>query len=147
MHLVLAGSEFRDPKTIPDNATRDAVNASPYKKDILCLGFINDAEKNSLYKNAHAFVFTSYYEGFGLPVIEAESNSCPVIAYNNSSIPEAAGNAAILVESGNYIEIANQVINLFSNNVRNSRIENGVRHANKYSWKYYISSFISLIGK
>lgn len=146
LSLVLAGSEFTDKKDIPDNKTRDAVNASPYKKDIRFLGFITDEEKNSLYKNAHSFIFCSLYEGFGLPVIEAGLNKCPVIAYNTSSIPEATGNSAVLVRPNNYTEIANQIIKLFDKKIRNSYIEKGIKNAKKYSWKTYVKHFYYIIN-
>lgn len=141
LQLILAGSEFRDRKTIPDNRTRDAVNHSPYRDDIKLLGFISDAEKNALYSRAHAFVFTSLFEGFGLPIIEALSHSCPIVAYNNSSIPEAAGDKITLVESGNYTAAAQKIIDLFEPKIRDADIQHGLTHAKQFTWDKYLEKF------
>jgi glycosyltransferase involved in cell wall biosynthesis len=147
LQLVLAGNEFVSQKKIPSEVVRNAIEASPYRKDILCLGFVSDTQKNALYNNAHAFVFCSLYEGFGLPVIEAAVNSCPVIAYDNSSIPEAAGNAALLVESNNYVGVATKILDLYKEEVRNTCIERGKKQAEKYSWNKFIAQFLSTITK
>lgn len=141
LQLVLAGNEFRGRKTIPDNRTRDAVNLSPYRDDMRFLGFISDAEKNTLYGNAHAFIFTSLFEGFGLPVIEALSHSCPIVAYNNSSIPEAAGENIHLVTSGNYAAAAERIIELFDTSIRTKEVAEGLRHSRQFTWDKYIEDF------
>lgn len=145
MKLVLAGNEFLDRKTIPDNKTRDAVNSSPYRDDIILAGFVSDAQKNALYKSAHAFVFCSVYEGFGLPVIEAMAHSCPVVAYNNSSIPEAAGDAAQLVPTGDYVAMAKATIELFDTNLRSKSVAKGLIQAEKFSWDTYVRDFLKTI--
>ena len=91
IELVLAGNEFVSINKIPDPAAVRAIKNSPYKDSIKLAGYITNEEKNSLYKNAHAFVFCSTYEGFGLPAIEAQKNQCPVIAYDNSCLHELLG--------------------------------------------------------
>lgn len=61
-------------------------------------GYVSEEEKRWLMKHALAFVFPSLYEGFGLPVLEAMSVGTPVITSNTSSLPEVAGNAALLID-------------------------------------------------
>jgi len=78
---------------------REAINKYNLYDKVILTGYIDDAVLNALYKKAIAFVFPSIYEGYGLPVVEAMSHDCPVIASNNSSIPEAAGGAALLVDN------------------------------------------------
>lgn len=63
------------------------------------LGFVEDAQLNALYRQAEALVFTSLYEGFGMPLVEAMRNGCPVICAPRTSIPEVAGTAALFVQS------------------------------------------------
>lgn len=145
LQLVLAGNEFVAQKKIPSKTVRYAINASPYSNDILCLGFVSDAQKNALYHNAHAFVFCSLYEGFGLPVVEAAANGCPVVAYDNSSITEAAGGTALLVDSNDYVGIATKIIDLFDKQTRLKYIELGYKQAKKYSWDKFITEFLKTI--
>lgn len=144
--LLLVGNEFKDNKTIPDNKTRDAIYNSPYNKDILCLGFVDDEEKDSLYVNAHAFVLCSEYEGFGLPLIEAMQNQCPVVAYKNSSISETVGDAALLVETGNFVEVAKKVIELFDENKKMYCLNKGLGRAKKFSWNRFLHNLMKVLN-
>lgn len=145
LELVLAGSEFTNAKTIPDVEARNAVIKSAYTADIRLIGFVNDAQKKALYERAHAFIFTSIYEGFGLPLLEAMASSCPAISYNNSSIPEAAGEAALLVKTGDYIDISNKIIELEDKKLRKEIIEKGLSQVSNFSWDKYAKQFIEII--
>ena len=62
-----------------------------------CVGRISNERLNLLYNNAFALIYPSYYEGFGIPVLEAQKAGCPVIAYNSSSITEIIGNTTLLL--------------------------------------------------
>lgn len=141
LKLVLAGNEFIEVKQIPNIEGRNAIINSPYKNDIRLAGFVTDAQKMGLYQHAHAFVFCTIYEGFGLPIIEAMSASCPVISYNNSSIPEAAGDAALLVDTGDYVAIANNILTLYDPKVRDQSIKKGLLQAKKFNWATYTKAF------
>jgi glycosyltransferase involved in cell wall biosynthesis len=147
LNLVLAGNEFKKIEHLPDVEGRNAIINSPYKQDIVLVGFIGDAEKMALYKSAYAFVFCSTYEGFGLPIIEAMSLGCPVVSYNNSSIPEAAGDAALLVETGDYVAVANRIISLEGKAQREKLIKKGLEQAKKFSWDNYAYEFSDLLMK
>jgi glycosyltransferase involved in cell wall biosynthesis len=144
--LVLAGNEFKKLTMLPSVVTRNAILDSPYRKDIHLVGFVTDAEKAGLYKNAAAFLFTSAYEGFGLPVVEAAAAGCPVVAYSNSSIPEAIGDAALLVETGDYTAAANAAISLLDATSRDKIVERGIKQTKKYSWEKFTASFLGLLN-
>lgn len=144
--LLLVGSEFKDLLNIPDTITRDAILSSPYQKDIHLLGFISDTEKNLLYQNAHALVFCSTLEGFGLPLIEAEANSCPIVAYNNSSIPEVVADPKFLSESGNYVDIAKKIILLFDTENRMTQIKKGLVHSRNFSWNKFLYELMKIFN-
>ena len=67
----------------------------PISSNVHFLGYVNDSELKTLYENALGFIFPSTYEGFGLPILEAMSCSCPVLCSNAASMPEVAGQAAL----------------------------------------------------
>lgn len=142
--LVIAGKEFAKVNDIPNGPVREAIKASPYKDEIILAGFVTDAEKNSLYANAHAFVFCSIYEGFGLPVLEAHKLGCPVVAYGNSAVQELSKDAAILAETNNYVSVAAGIGRLFDQAKRNELSEKGKKIAEKYSWDTFASEFNTL---
>lgn len=134
IQLVLAGENFQSPEAIPNDIVRNAIYDSSYKEDILTLGYIDDNTKNKLFKNAIAFVFPTTYEGFGIPVLEAMANGCPVIVYKNSSIPEIAGEYAIYAKG--WEDIYNGSTRLLSmSDIQKDRfIRAAQKHAKKFTW-------------
>lgn len=102
---------------------------------VLFPGFIANKYLCSLYGSAEAFLFPSLYEGFGLPVIEAMANKCPVITSNVSSLPEVAGNACILVNPNSVHEIKEAIEKVQDKNIRNDMIKKGLEQAKKFSWE------------
>jgi len=88
--LVLAGKwGWKQQQLLSD------LQNNAYAEDIKLTGFVSEAEKKALYQNALAFIYPSLYEGFGLPLLEALENACPVISSNAASLPEVGGNAAV----------------------------------------------------
>lgn len=90
---------------------------------------------NSLYNCAHALIYPSSYEGFGLPVIEAMAAGCPVIATNTSSIPEAAGDAGLLVDVVSAEAFAALILELENSSLREAVIQRGFENAKRFSWE------------
>ena len=88
-----------------------------------------------LYNMADLFVYPSYYEGFGLPPLEAMTCGCPVITSNISSLPEVVGQAGITVNPENIEGLANQVKNVLSNeDLRSEMRAKGISRARIFSW-------------
>ena len=86
---------------------------------------------------AELFVFPSLYEGFGMPVLEAMAAGVPVVTSNVSSLPEVAGDAAILVDPLNEDEIFEAYKKIRNDsNYREEMILKGYEQAKKYQWKY-----------
>lgn len=108
------------------------------EKDILSstkkLNKIDNAELNILYNYCSGFIYPSLYEGFGLPVIEAMKAGAPVICSNSSSIPEVAGEAAILFDPSNVFALEKSLFELLNNNTRNDLIRLGFAQSRKFSW-------------
>ena len=108
---------------------------SKYKEDIILAGYVSDEEKWELLKNADVFLFPTFYEGFGLPILEAQSVGTPVITSNISSMPEVAGGSAVLVNPKDINEIASTVYKLISDeSYKNDIIEKGLENVKRFSW-------------
>ncbi|BEM42382.1 glycosyltransferase family 4 protein [Serratia sp. Lou2A] len=105
------------------------------REQVVFTGYIKDEDLPKLYRGARALLFVSFYEGFGLPVIEAMASGVPVITSNNTSLGEVAGDAAQLVDPSNIDEIANAIVNVNSNeSLRAQMKDNGLERVKKYSW-------------
>lgn len=89
---------------------------------------------NLLYNAAFCLVYPSSYEGFGIPVLEAMRAGCPVISTNHASIPEVAGEAALLVDKVDVDSLAENVRLLFDETFRDQLKEKGFRQASQFSW-------------
>ncbi len=146
MRLVLAGKELGD-NLIPSTAqlTRE-ISTCKKPGQVLNLGFISDDELEYLYSHAQAFIFPSKYEGFGLPILEAMKLGCPVITLNNSSIPEVAGNAAILVSNNS--ELSNSIIEIATDQkLRSSMIKEGLAQDAKFTWEKTAARTLAVLEK
>ncbi|MEA5533086.1 glycosyltransferase [Crocosphaera sp. XPORK-15E] len=96
---------------------------------------LEDDELSLAYGGAIALVYTSKYEGFGLPIAEAMACGCPVITCYNSSIPEVAGKAALYVSEQNVKEIIEALQIVQETNIRQQLIQLGLEQAKQFSWK------------
>ena len=108
------------------------------KNKIHFKNFVNITNKDiiSLYQDANLVTFPSFHEGFGLPIIEAQSAGTPVITSRLSPMQDIAGNAAHLVDPHSVSEIRDGIVNLISNpDLQKKMIANGLRNAEKYSAK------------
>lgn len=95
-----------------------------------------DAELASLYANAIALIYPSKYEGFGIPIIEAFSCGCPVLASNSSSLPEVGGNAAKYFNPEDLQALVSLLKELQRNNIlRKEMSQLGFRRAKEFSWE------------
>lgn len=102
---------------------------------VVFMGEVDDEQLASLYRGALGLVFPSLYEGFGLPVIEAMACGTPVLTSNTTSLPEVAGDAAILVDPESVEKIKSGIEQLVNDlNLRNKLIEKGLIRAKKFSW-------------
>ncbi len=114
----------------------DMINQSPYSTEIHHLNYLSDDLVALFYSQAEAFIYPSFYEGFGLPVLEAMTLGVPVITSNGSSLPEITGDAALLINPDNPMELADVMLNLISDRVlRDNLIRLGKEQANKFSWE------------
>lgn len=99
-----------------------------------CLSNSDNVVLNQLYNGAFCLLYPSSYEGFGIPVIEAQKAGCPVIAYNASSIPEIIGNTPLLIKELSIESIHHCFTLLKDKKVRREITVNGIENSNNYSW-------------
>ena len=129
-HLVIAGGMGWSYESV----LREYKNSSASSR-IMILGAVSESLKYELYKNALLFVFPSFYEGFGIPPLEAMKAGIPVISSFSSSLPEVVGDAAILIDPYNIPALAASIQEV----VRDSRLRSELQYASKqraqlFSW-------------
>lgn len=95
---------------------------------------LSNKELNRYYNSVRCLVYPSSYEGFGIPVLEAQRAGCPVIALNTSSIPEIIGETPLLMRELTKEELLSKLEILKDNNERAEIIKNGIENAKRFSW-------------
>ncbi len=101
------------------------------------LGFVSETRLHALIKGAEYLVFPSFFEGFGMPVLEAMTLGCPVLASNAGSLPEVGGDAAVYFDprcEDELIALLDQVVQE-KGLVREAMIEKGYRNCQRFSWR------------
>lgn len=111
------------------------VKNSPFSKQIKFIGYLSRQDKPYLYNLAEIFVFPSFYEGFGLPVLEAQACGTPVIASLNSAFPEIVADSAWLVKPDNLTEISQSIQHILNNpEFKEKLIKKGLKNIKRFSW-------------
>ena len=106
-----------------------------FSDGVVFTGFIERAQLEALYRQAVATLFLSRIEGFGFPVLEAMAACCPVICSNAASIPEVAGDAAIVCDPDDHGAASNALVRLHGDPaLRNAMIARGIRQAHLFTW-------------
>jgi alpha-1,3-rhamnosyl/mannosyltransferase len=99
------------------------------------IGFVEEKDLPYIYAGAHLFVFPSFYEGFGLPVLEAMASGVPVVASTSSSIPEVCGDAAALCDPNDTNNLRDLILRgIMDDEWRAEAIKRGLKRATDFSW-------------
>lgn len=126
---------------------RNAFETMKHKDDVVFVGHLQMNELNKVTAAAFASVYVSYFEGFGIPIIEAYRCDVPVITSNVTSMPEVAGDAALLVDPFSIESIADAMEKVLDENVRKSLIEKGRIRKNDFSWDKTAEGWWKVIGE
>src|SRR3989344_1145533 len=129
--LVIVGTHDSDTKLALKLAKE-----SGHNDDIIFIDYIEPKDLNLMYSAADLFVFPSIQEGFGMPIVEAFSSGTPVITSNVTSMPEIAGDAALLVDPTDYENMAQKMNDILGDDVlKNDLINKGLERVKFFSWQ------------
>jgi glycosyltransferase involved in cell wall biosynthesis len=130
-HLILIGQKGWKYEPIFQE-----IECSPWKENIHHLDYLSDELVALFYARADVFLYPSHYEGFGLPVLEAMTLGTPVVTSNTSSLPEVAGDAALLVDPSDVEAQADAILKIISDaHFRDGLIKKGKARAALFSWE------------
>lgn len=130
MKLLLVGALYMNAGDV-----RRMIEQSPYSKDIVFAGRQAQPELEQIMASAFALAFVPYFEGFGIPIIEAFQCEVPVICSNTTSMPEIAGDAALLVDPFDIDSIAKGMEAMWRDaSLRTQLVEKGKTRKTTYSW-------------
>jgi len=126
-NLVIVGSTLSRKENL-------FVNSVLKQSKVKYIGYVSNQQLNILYNNAFCLLYPSSYEGFGIPVLEAQKAGCPVVAYKGSSIPEIIGTTPLLINSLCIEQILDCFKILTNSQKRLEIINNGLKNAERFSW-------------
>ncbi len=152
LHLVIAGAAFANESYDRSNPwNKDLAKSQELAKQnnrITSTGFVNNDDLVSLYNAAKLFVMPSFYEGFGLPVLEAMSCGCPVVTTKMGSLPEVAGQAAYFVDPYSIDSIKEGIEKIAEDkNLREKLSMKGLEQAKKFNWEKTARGTIEVFKK
>ena len=140
LKLIIIGDDLSSHPRL-----RRTVVSGGVQNDVRFLGFVPIEVLRIFYDVAKIFVFPSLYEGFGLPPLEAMAHGTPVVTSNTSSLPEVAGNAALLVNPENVFEIRRALQRaLLDIEVREGMKQRGYEQAQRFSWTSSVSRILEI---
>lgn len=136
LHLVLVGKVFSDQPNIPEyKELVNIINNSPAKNRIHQLGFIPTHHLPYLYQHATLYVQPSWYEGFGLTILEAMNQGCPVLSSSRGSLPEVGGQAVMYFDPGKPKEFLSSLSSLISSPAKRKELsELGITQSKNFTW-------------
>lgn len=125
----------------------DVVAEADKHDHVRLLGFVADEDLPALYRGAALFAFPSLYEGFGLPVLEAMACGVPVVCSNTSSLPEVAGDAALLVDPLDVDALSGAMDQaLEDDELRRTMIDRGLAQAARFTWKQSARELLDVLA-
>lgn len=143
MKLVLVGNKMQD-----NSEVNSVYMQMIHRQDVLFLGRVSTSELTEILASAYALTYVPYFEGFGIPILEAMYSEVPVITSTTTSMPEVAGNATLLVDPHKVTDITKAMVELHSDHIhRKELIKKGNLQRHKFSWELTASKLWQSIEK
>lgn len=141
LHVVCTGNPFSDEEL-------DLLSKLNIRKRVVSMSHVSELQLQSLYQHSVAFVYPSAYEGFGIPILEAFVNGCPVLLNNSSCFPEIGGDAAIYFDINQKGDLAEHIMDLLqsSKEERQQVINKGLQRAKRFSWEESARKLVHVYG-
>lgn len=136
-NLVIAGPTLTEKE-------RETINCYIPSNRYKAVGFLSNKNLNVVYNYAAALAYPSSYEGFGIPVIEAQKAGCPVIAYKGSSIPEIIGETPLLMNELTEEELLKKIELLSDTRLVGEIRSSGLENSKRFSWDNMVQQYLDL---
>jgi len=141
-HLIIVGKKGWEYEEV-----FEYIEDNKLQKNVHILGYLSGKSLLALYNTAQALIFPSFYEGFGIPPLEAMQSGCPVLASFSSSIPEVVGDSAILFHPEKYEEIYRSMKKIINNKDLKSKLsKEGLSQSKKFSWDKSAQKLLNIIN-
>ena len=144
-NLVLVSRALKEQSSSEAKVIFRLIERLKFKDRVKILGFVSKEELAVIYNLATVYVQPSFYEGFGLPVLEAMACGTPVIAANTASLPEICNQSALMIKPGQLTEAIKKLIN--NDKLRKQLSEKGIQQAKKFSWQKTVQATIKVYEK
>lgn len=140
LKLVMVGREGR-----ASHQLKRKISLLPDPNAVIQLDYVSQQQLKNLYRNATLLAFPSLWEGFGLPILEAMACGTPVVSSNISSMPEVAGDAALLVDPYNVEELEDAMHRILTDgDLRHDLVAKGFDRVRQFTWDRSVASMVSL---
>lgn len=126
----------------------EALKGIKYREDVRFIGYVPDEDMPALYSAAELFVFPTLYEGFGIPVLEAQACGTPVLTSDGSALPEVGGEAAVYVNPYSVEDIAGGMLRVLRNRELAAELSRrGLENVKRFSWQSSAEKLSKIIEK
>jgi len=129
-------------------AIERSIAAMGLTNDVRITGWVGDADMPALFQGASVFVLPSRYEGFGLPVLEAMASGVPVVTTTATSLPEVAGDAALLVDPDDREGFVSALSRILTDvDLRHSLVDKGCMRARQFTWSKTAGTILDVLQR